>query len=239
MIPLLFQRMFNMPVFVEAAPDRAERQNSSSEPRFRQELGGTPKRLPSRASTFWTTHLLSARGRLCAQLVPPTPPPSPTGARLLRSPDRPPPAPSLPRGPPQAALRPLPCAPGPGRFEASRATHAHPSQPRRASLAADRLYPWASTNMNLWLFLSLCGALLAPLAAEPGSEPTHDPFNYDYHTLRIGGLVFAVVLFLLGILIVLSRRCRCKFNQQQRTGEPDEEEGTLRNSIRRLSTRMR
>ncbi|XP_015270378.1 PREDICTED: translation initiation factor IF-2-like [Gekko japonicus] len=69
-------------------------------------------------------------------------------------------------------------------------------------------------NMDLWLFLSLCGALLAPLAAEPGSEPTHDPFNYG-------------------------RRCRCKFNQQQRTGEPDEEEGTLRNSIRRLSTRMR
>ncbi|XP_077193149.1 phospholemman isoform X2 [Paroedura picta] len=93
--------------------------------------------------------------------------------------------------------------------------------------------------MDLWLFLSICGALLAPLAAEPGSEPTHDPFNYDYKSLRIGGLIFAVVLFLLGILIVLSRRCRCKFNQQQRTGEPDEEEGTLRNSIRRLSTRMR
>eukprot|EP00069_Balaena_mysticetus_P019478 bmy_12270T0 len=29
------------------------------------------------------------------------------------------------------------------------------------------------------------------------------------------------------------RRCRCKFNQQQRTGEPDEEEGTFRSSIRR------
>ncbi|XP_054855766.1 phospholemman-like [Eublepharis macularius] len=93
--------------------------------------------------------------------------------------------------------------------------------------------------MNSWLFLSLCGAVLAPTAAEPDTEPTHDPFNYDYRSLRIGGLVFAVVLFLLGILIVLSRRCRCKFNQQQRTGEPDEEEGTLRNSIRRLSTRMR
>uniref|UniRef100_A0A6I8N203 Uncharacterized protein n=1 Tax=Ornithorhynchus anatinus TaxID=9258 RepID=A0A6I8N203_ORNAN len=29
------------------------------------------------------------------------------------------------------------------------------------------------------------------------------------------------------------RRCRCKFNQQQRTGEPDEEEGAFRSSIRR------
>nr|XP_048684474.1 phospholemman isoform X7 [Caretta caretta] len=51
-----------------------------------------------------------------------------------------------------------------------------------------------------------------PRAYEPPKE--HDPFNYG-------------------------RRCRCKFNQQQRTGEPDEEEGTLRSSIRRLSTRMR
>ncbi|XP_046935083.1 phospholemman [Lynx rufus] len=61
----------------------------------------------------------------------------------------------------------------------------------------------------------------------------------DYKTLRIGGLIIAGILFILGILIVLSRRCRCKFNQQQRTGEPDEEEGTFRSSIRRLSTRRR
>ncbi|KAL8220181.1 UNVERIFIED_CONTAM: Phospholemman [Gekko kuhli] len=91
----------------------------------------------------------------------------------------------------------------------------------------------------MWDDLSPSVTSACPSLPEPGSEPTHDPFNYDYQTLRIGGLVFAVVLFLLGILIVLSRRCRCKFNQQQRTGEPDEEEGTLRNSIRRLSTRMR
>uniref|UniRef100_A0A8D0Z5R8 FXYD domain-containing ion transport regulator n=1 Tax=Sus scrofa TaxID=9823 RepID=A0A8D0Z5R8_PIG len=67
----------------------------------------------------------------------------------------------------------------------------------------------------------------------------HDPFTYDYQSLRIGGLIIAGILFILGILIVLSRRCRCKFNQQQRTGEPDEEEGTFRSSIRRLSTRRR
>ncbi|KAE8594478.1 hypothetical protein XENTR_v10019663 [Xenopus tropicalis] len=59
----------------------------------------------------------------------------------------------------------------------------------------------------------------------------------DYRTLRIGGLVFAGVLFILGILIILSRKCRCKFNQHQRTGEPLEEEGTLRASIRRMSSR--
>uniref|UniRef100_K7F2K9 FXYD domain-containing ion transport regulator n=1 Tax=Pelodiscus sinensis TaxID=13735 RepID=K7F2K9_PELSI len=84
---------------------------------------------------------------------------------------------------------------------------------------------------------TFCPGLFMLGQSEPPKE--HDPFNYDYQSLRIGGLIFAVILFLLGILIILSRRCRCKFNQQQRTGEPDEEEGTLRSSIRRLSTRMR
>uniref|UniRef100_A0A8B9XS44 FXYD domain-containing ion transport regulator n=1 Tax=Bos mutus grunniens TaxID=30521 RepID=A0A8B9XS44_BOSMU len=85
--------------------------------------------------------------------------------------------------------------------------------------------------------LVLCVGLLAMVNAEAPQE--HDPFTYDYQSLRIGGLIIAGILFILGILIVLSRRCRCKFNQQQRTGEPDEEEGTFRSSIRRLSTRRR
>ncbi|XP_019480476.1 PREDICTED: phospholemman [Hipposideros armiger] len=83
----------------------------------------------------------------------------------------------------------------------------------------------------------LCVGLLVMANAEAPKE--HDPFTYDYQSLRIGGLTIAGVLFILGILIILSRKCRCKFNQQQRTGEPDEEEGTFRSSIRRLSSRRR
>ncbi|XP_076788178.1 phospholemman isoform X3 [Arvicanthis niloticus] len=60
--------------------------------------------------------------------------------------------------------------------------------------------------------LALCVCLLSMASAEAPQEP--DPFTYG-------------------------KRCRCKFNQQQRTGEPDEEEGTFRSSIRRLSTRRR
>uniref|UniRef100_A0A8D2HGN4 FXYD domain-containing ion transport regulator n=1 Tax=Urocitellus parryii TaxID=9999 RepID=A0A8D2HGN4_UROPR len=82
---------------------------------------------------------------------------------------------------------------------------------------------------------SLSPALPAP---PPASSPCSLPPS-DYQSLRIGGLTIAGILFILGILIILSKRCRCKFNQQQRTGEPDEEEGTFRSSIRRLSTRRR
>uniref|UniRef100_A0A5G2R2X0 FXYD domain-containing ion transport regulator n=1 Tax=Sus scrofa TaxID=9823 RepID=A0A5G2R2X0_PIG len=84
----------------------------------------------------------------------------------------------------------------------------------------------------------------APVVGEQGytlPDPWCSPGQWHlyYQSLRIGGLIIAGILFILGILIVLSRRCRCKFNQQQRTGEPDEEEGTFRSSIRRLSTRRR
>ncbi|XP_058679140.1 phospholemman-like [Ammospiza nelsoni] len=81
---------------------------------------------------------------------------------------------------------------------------------------------------------------MAPSAA--GTEPVKsewDRFNYDYESLRLGGLIVAGIFFVLGVLLILSRRCRCKFDQQPKTGQPDETEGPLRQSMRRLSTRMR
>ncbi|XP_049642642.1 phospholemman isoform X1 [Suncus etruscus] len=90
---------------------------------------------------------------------------------------------------------------------------------------------------SLGHILVLCVGVISLAYAEAPKE--HDPFTYDYQSLRIGGLTIAGILFILGIFIILSRRCRCKFNQQQRTGEPDEEEGTFRSSIRRLSSRRR
>ncbi|XP_038623547.1 phospholemman [Tachyglossus aculeatus] len=107
----------------------------------------------------------------------------------------------------------------------------------------------AEIDMEPWTLALLLGALLIHgLAYAASGNPQEqagpfpedrDPFHYDYQSLRIGGLVIAGILFILGILIILSRRCRCKFNQQQRTGEPDEEEGAFRSSIRRLSSRRR
>uniref|UniRef100_A0A8C6XXP9 FXYD domain-containing ion transport regulator n=1 Tax=Naja naja TaxID=35670 RepID=A0A8C6XXP9_NAJNA len=51
----------------------------------------------------------------------------------------------------------------------------------------------------------------------------------DYQTLRIGGLTFAVVFFTLGILLILSRRCRCSFNTKARA--PGDEEVQAENMI--------
>ncbi|XP_062494813.1 FXYD domain-containing ion transport regulator 7-like [Pezoporus occidentalis] len=37
-----------------------------------------------------------------------------------------------------------------------------------------------------------------------------DPFNYDYESLRLAGLVLAIVMFVLGVLIALSKKFKCK-----------------------------
>eukprot|EP00062_Callorhinchus_milii_P011316 gi/632957138/ref/XP_007894310.1/ PREDICTED: FXYD domain-containing ion transport regulator 6 [Callorhinchus milii] len=70
--------------------------------------------------------------------------------------------------------------------------------------------------------LVLCSLMVHLAVAGNSTRIDDDPFYYDYKTLRIGGLVFAVVLFALGILLILSRKCRCNFNQKARP-QGDEE----------------
>ncbi|XP_075763620.1 FXYD domain-containing ion transport regulator 3-like isoform X2 [Pelodiscus sinensis] len=45
---------------------------------------------------------------------------------------------------------------------------------------------------------------------------TTDHFFYDWHRLRVGGLIFAGILCTLGIVVVLSGKCKCKFNRKAR-----------------------
>uniref|UniRef100_A0A8B9U9W7 FXYD domain-containing ion transport regulator n=1 Tax=Anas zonorhyncha TaxID=75864 RepID=A0A8B9U9W7_9AVES len=76
----------------------------------------------------------------------------------------------------------------------------------------------------------LCSLLVPVAVADVGTqEKEEDPFNYDYQSLRIGGLVFAVVLFTVGILLILSRRCRCSFSHKPRA--PGDEEAQAENLI--------
>uniref|UniRef100_A0A674HEP1 FXYD domain-containing ion transport regulator n=1 Tax=Taeniopygia guttata TaxID=59729 RepID=A0A674HEP1_TAEGU len=93
-----------------------------------------------------------------------------------------------------------------------------------------RLCPDTSAAMEAALIF-LC-SLLVPAAVADVAAPQkeeEDPFNYDYQSLRIGGLVFAVVLFTVGILLILSRRCRCSFKQKPRA--PGDEEAQAENLI--------
>ncbi|XP_044525539.1 phospholemman-like [Gracilinanus agilis] len=72
------------------------------------------------------------------------------------------------------------------------------------------------------MVLTFLCSLLVPviLASAADQKKEKDPFHYDYQSLRIGGLVFAVVLFSVGILLILSRRCKCSFNQKPRRRLP-------------------
>ncbi|XP_010871370.1 FXYD domain-containing ion transport regulator 6 isoform X2 [Esox lucius] len=89
------------------------------------------------------------------------------------------------------------------------------------------------TIMFFLISLPVYVAAEKDLSAEGGKETKAvDPFVYDYHSLRICGLVFAVVLFALGILLILSRKCRCSFNQEkEKPKAPGDEEATAENLI--------
>ncbi|XP_073674595.1 FXYD domain-containing ion transport regulator 6 [Garra rufa] len=70
-------------------------------------------------------------------------------------------------------------------------------------------------------------AALSDAAAQDGKEKGLESFVYDYESLRIGGLAFAVVLFAMGVLLILSRRCRCSINQKPRAPGDEEAQADL------------
>ncbi|CAL8248414.1 unnamed protein product [Lota lota] len=66
---------------------------------------------------------------------------------------------------------------------------------------------------------TICALVLMTLVSLVFAEevnPKDDPFTFDYHRLRVGGLILAAVLCLIGITILFSGHCRCKFKQDKR-----------------------
>uniref|UniRef100_A0A9L0JUG2 FXYD domain-containing ion transport regulator n=1 Tax=Equus asinus TaxID=9793 RepID=A0A9L0JUG2_EQUAS len=61
-------------------------------------------------------------------------------------------------------------------------------------------------------------------STDAGGSPKGDvdPFYYDYETVRNGGLIFAALAFLLGLLILLGKRLRCGAKKQHRQVNEDE-----------------
>ncbi|XP_006065345.1 FXYD domain-containing ion transport regulator 3 [Bubalus bubalis] len=58
--------------------------------------------------------------------------------------------------------------------------------------------------------------LLAGLPALDANDPEdkNSPFYYDWYGLRIGGLIFAGILCAMGIIVLMSGKCKCKFRQK-------------------------
>lgn len=49
-----------------------------------------------------------------------------------------------------------------------------------------------------------------------------DPFHYDYEAVRKGGLIFAGLAFVVGLIIILSKRLRCGGRKKHRPGADEE-----------------
>ncbi|KAM6994327.1 FXYD domain containing ion transport regulator 5 isoform 1-T1 [Tautogolabrus adspersus] len=89
--------------------------------------------------------------------------------------------------------------------------------------------------MDVLVLVVLCSWLAPALGSAFGREVTasrgddekdyDSAFQYDYESLRIGGLVFAVVLFLMGIVLIVSRKCSCSKSDKPRSRGPDVESG--------------
>ncbi|XP_066875324.1 FXYD domain-containing ion transport regulator 7 isoform X1 [Kogia breviceps] len=67
--------------------------------------------------------------------------------------------------------------------------------------------PSKMLRSSLLKFFSPLSFFLCLLATVP-QEP--DPFYYDYDTVQTVGMTLATILFLLGILIVISKKVKCR-----------------------------
>ncbi|XP_024092702.1 FXYD domain-containing ion transport regulator 3 isoform X1 [Pongo abelii] len=73
-------------------------------------------------------------------------------------------------------------------------------------------------KVTLGLLVFLAGL---PVLDANDPEDKNSPFYYDWHSLQVGGLICAGVLCAMGIIIVMSGKCKCKFGQKpsHRPGE--------------------
>ncbi|XP_046887563.1 phospholemman-like isoform X2 [Hypomesus transpacificus] len=74
---------------------------------------------------------------------------------------------------------------------------------------------WSNSSKMAMISAWVLMAVVSLVFAEE-QKPEEDPFTFDYHRLRVGGLILAAVLCLIGITILFSGHCRCKFNQDKR-----------------------
>uniref|UniRef100_A0A4W5K7Z8 FXYD domain-containing ion transport regulator n=1 Tax=Hucho hucho TaxID=62062 RepID=A0A4W5K7Z8_9TELE len=123
----------------------------------------------------------------------------------------------------------------------SRDLHLFPPQPDLSDTGGGRtstlLWSGQLCDMDLSLLVAFCSCVPPALGSGFGREmpaSTMDKkdydaaFHYDYESLRIGGLIFAVVLFVMGIVLIVSHKCPCKSSPKSRpAGVPEAEAGAV------------
>ncbi|XP_056300648.1 FXYD domain containing ion transport regulator 6 like [Pseudoliparis swirei] len=78
--------------------------------------------------------------------------------------------------------------------------------------------------MDLVVLLAFSSWLAPALATVADEDKDSDSaFHYDYESLRIGGLVIAGILFLMGIALIVTRKCSCSKGDKSRSRSPDVE----------------
>ncbi|XP_068779469.1 FXYD domain-containing ion transport regulator 3-like [Struthio camelus] len=69
--------------------------------------------------------------------------------------------------------------------------------------------------------LLLLAALPLATANPPPPPDGTSPFHYDWHSLRVGGLVVAAVLCVMGVVVLLSGKCKCGRKGSRRRPPPE------------------
>ncbi|XP_062454714.1 FXYD domain-containing ion transport regulator 3-like [Rhea pennata] len=64
-------------------------------------------------------------------------------------------------------------------------------------------------------------AVLPPATADAAPPDVTDPFYYDWHRLRMAGLVVAAVLCVLGVIVLFSSKCKCGSKGSRRRPPPE------------------
>uniref|UniRef100_A0A3B5KTR8 FXYD domain-containing ion transport regulator n=1 Tax=Xiphophorus couchianus TaxID=32473 RepID=A0A3B5KTR8_9TELE len=70
--------------------------------------------------------------------------------------------------------------------------------------------------MDLVFVVAFSSWLAPALALQTSPQHFFYFFISDYESLRIGGLVFAIALFLLGIFLIVTRKCTCSKSDKPR-----------------------
>ncbi|XP_036041184.1 FXYD domain-containing ion transport regulator 7 isoform X4 [Onychomys torridus] len=100
-------------------------------------------------------------------------------------------------------------SPGPHWLQAPRPTRAPPLYPPTS------VCPASSCCSRAFTASAFSSPLLGLSMATPTQSPTNvpeetDPFFYDYATVQTVGMTLATIMFVLGIIIILSKKVKCR-----------------------------